>query len=110
MLFQPWARRLLARTLLIPVISHNDQKRPHIPPLQGEGDHEVVEGCLPIERLIPLRLAYGHPPPLAGEDDRERPFAEVRARFGRFQLWTFVPFASIVLATIMLGRMEGLAL
>ena len=53
MLFQPWARRLLARTLLIPVISHNDQKRPDIPPLQGEGDHEVVEGCHPIERKHP---------------------------------------------------------
>ena len=29
------------------------QKRPQIPPLQGEGDHEVVEGCHPI--------AGGHP-------------------------------------------------
>ncbi len=51
------------------------QKRPQIPPLQGEGDHEVVEGCHPIERGTPLRLAYGHPPPLTGEDDRERPKA-----------------------------------
>jgi hypothetical protein len=30
-----------------------------IPPLQGEGDHEVVEGCYAIERGIPLRLAFG---------------------------------------------------
>jgi len=33
-----------------------------------ERDHEVVEGRHPIERGTPLRLAYGQPPPLAGED------------------------------------------
>lgn len=45
-----------------------DQGRRSNPPLQGEGDHEVVEGSHLVERGTPLRLAYGQPPPLAGED------------------------------------------
>lgn len=41
-----------------------------------------MEGYDPIERVTPLRLAYGQPPPLAGEDGLEatiacRPFGKL---------------------------------
>lgn len=48
-----------------------DQGRRSNPPLQGEGDHEVVEGSHLVERGTPLRLAYGQPPLLTGEDGLE---------------------------------------
>ena|GEM_PF-1939614 len=37
----------------------------------------MVEGCRPIERATPLRLAFGQPPPLTGEDGLERPEADL---------------------------------
>ena len=48
-----------------------DQSRRSNPPLQGEGDHEVVEGSHLVERGTPLRLAYGQPLLLTGEDGLE---------------------------------------
>ena len=50
------------------------QKRRQNPPLQGEGDHEVVEGYHPTESATPLRLAYRQPSLLLGRTVRKRPF------------------------------------
>jgi len=43
----------------------------------------VVEGCRPIERETPLRLAYGQPPPLTGEEGLERPIQDGAYTFAR---------------------------
>ena len=48
----------------------------------------MVEGCRPIERGTPLRLAYGQPPPLTGEDGLERPLATIATTCKHVQVQT----------------------
>ena len=50
----------------------------HSSPARGGGPRSGG-GVSPYRKETPLRLAYGHPPPLAGEDDRERPVIASRS-------------------------------